>query len=82
MAAGRPWPRNWPHRGLDVLLLEAGPFYRDPEREWSRYENDCNNPADGYFRFGPADRFDQPPWFRELPQYSFVFQLAGTGGTT
>jgi len=69
-------------QGLDVLLLEAGPFYRDPEHEWSRYENDCNNPADGYFRFGSADRFDQPPWFRELPQYSFVFQLAGTGGTT
>jgi choline dehydrogenase-like flavoprotein len=69
-------------RGLDVLVLEAGPFYRDPEREWSRYENDCNNPADGYFRFGSSDRFEQPPWFREQPQYSFVFQLAGTGGTT
>ncbi|MFC4852740.1 GMC family oxidoreductase N-terminal domain-containing protein [Actinophytocola glycyrrhizae] len=69
-------------RGLDVLVLEAGPFHRDPEREWSRYENDCNNPADGYFRFGSSDRFEQPPWYREQPQYSFVFQLAGTGGTT
>ena len=69
-------------RGLDVLVLEAGPFYRDPESQWSRYENDCNNPADGYFRFGASDRFEHPPWFRELPQYSFVFQLAGTGGTT
>ena len=68
-------------RGLDVLVLEAGPFYRDPEREWSRYENDCNNPADGYFRFGPSDR-DRPLWYREQPQYSFVFQLAGSGGTT
>ena len=24
-------------RGLDVLLLEAGPWYRDPENEWSRF---------------------------------------------
>jgi choline dehydrogenase-like flavoprotein len=69
-------------RGLDVLVLEAGPFYRDPENEWSRYENDCNSPADGYFRFGPSDRFDKPPWFRENPQYSYVLQLAGVGGTT
>ncbi len=69
-------------RGLDVLVLEAGPHTTDPEREWSRYENDCNNPADGYFRFGPADRFEKPAWFREFPQASFAWQLAGVGGTT
>jgi choline dehydrogenase-like flavoprotein len=69
-------------RGLDVLLLEAGPHYTDPEQQWSRYENDCNNPADGYFRFGESDRWETPPWFRELPQNSFVWQLAGVGGTT
>lgn len=69
-------------RGLDVLVLEAGPRNADVEQRWSRYENDCNNPADGYFRFGPSDRFEQPPWFRELPQNSFVWQLAGVGGTT
>lgn len=69
-------------RGLDVLLLEAGPHYDDPERQWSRYENDCNNPADGYFRFGESERWETPPWFRELPQNSFVWQLSGVGGTT
>jgi choline dehydrogenase-like flavoprotein len=69
-------------RGLDVLVLEGGPWYRNPEQEWSRYENDANNPGDGYLRFGPADRFERPPWFRELPQSSFVWQLAGSGGTT
>ncbi len=26
--------------------------------------------------------FDKPAWFRELPQNSFVWQLAGVGGTT
>jgi choline dehydrogenase-like flavoprotein len=69
-------------RGLDVLVLEGGPRFDDIEQDWSRYENDSNNPADGYFRFGPRDRARQPPWFRELPQNSFVWQLAGLGGTT
>ncbi|MFL5950425.1 MAG: NAD(P)-binding protein, partial [Gaiellaceae bacterium] len=34
-------------RGLDVLLLEAGPAWTDPEREWSHDENTANNPATG-----------------------------------
>jgi choline dehydrogenase-like flavoprotein len=54
-------------RGLDVLLLEAGPRFADPEHEWSHFESDCNNPSSGYFRFGPADR-SQPPWVREIAQ--------------
>jgi choline dehydrogenase-like flavoprotein len=69
-------------RGLDVLVLEAGPWYRDPENEWSRFENDANNPLDGYFRYGPSDRFEKPAWFRETPQNSFLWQLSGVGGTT
>jgi choline dehydrogenase-like flavoprotein len=68
-------------RGLDVLLLEAGPWYRDPENEWSRYEDDANDPLTGYFRYGPSDR-SKPAWFRETPQNSFLWQLAGVGGTT
>lgn len=69
-------------RGLDVLLLEAGPNYDNPEEQWSRYENDANDPTDGYFRFGPSDRFEKPAWLRELPQNSFLWQLSGVGGTT
>jgi choline dehydrogenase-like flavoprotein len=68
-------------RGLDVLLLEAGPWFRDPENEWSKFEHDANDPLTGYFRFGPGDR-KKPPWFRETPQNSFLWQLAGVGGTT
>jgi len=68
-------------RGLDVLLLEAGPRHADPEQEWSHFENDANNPLTGYFRFGPADR-SKPAWARELPQNSFLWQLSGVGGTT
>jgi len=68
-------------RGLDVLLLEAGPAWTDPEREWSHDENTANNPATGIFRFGPGDR-TQSPWARDLPQNCFVWQTAGVGGST
>ena len=68
-------------RGLDVLLLEAGPRHADPPGDWTHFENDANNPLSGYFRFGPADR-TKPAWARELPQNSFLWQLSGVGGTT
>jgi choline dehydrogenase-like flavoprotein len=68
-------------RGLDVLLLEAGPAWADPERQWSHDENVANNPATGIFRFGPGDR-TQAPWARDLPQNCFVWQTAGVGGST
>jgi choline dehydrogenase-like flavoprotein len=68
-------------RGLDVLLLEAGPAWGNPEREWSHDEYSANNPATGIFRFGPGDR-TQAPWARDLPQNCFVWQTAGVGGST
>ena len=68
-------------RGLDLLLLEAGPRFADPEHDWTHFENDANNAAQGFFRFGPADR-TKPPWLRDLPQNSVVQQLSGVGGTT
>lgn len=68
-------------QGLDVLVLEAGPEFDDPEAQWSRYEDDASNLATGYFRVGPGDR-DRPAWFRELPQASLLWQVAGVGGTT
>lgn len=68
-------------RGLDVLVLEAGPHYTDPDNQWSKFENDANNVTDAYFRFGPGDR-SKPWWFREMPQNSLIWQLAGVGGTT
>lgn len=69
-------------RGLDVLMLEGGPRHADPEHEWTDYENDANNLTDGYLRVGPSDRFRSPAWFRELPQPSYLWQVAGVGGTT
>src|ERR671919_1747694 len=63
-------------RGLDVLLLEAGPRHPRPRDEWTHFENDANNPLTGFLRFGPSDR-SRPAWFRETPQNSFLWQLSG-----
>ena len=64
-------------RGLDLLLLEAGPRHAEPEREWAHFEG----PSLSYFRWGPADR-SKPPWLREMPHNGLIFQLSGVGGTT
>ncbi|MDX6642631.1 MAG: hypothetical protein QOD76_593 [Solirubrobacteraceae bacterium] len=68
-------------RGLDVLVLEAGPRFLRPEHQWSHLENDANNPVNGFLRVGPTDR-TRPAWLRELPQNSFLWQVSGVGGTT
>jgi choline dehydrogenase-like flavoprotein len=68
-------------RGLDVLLLEAGPRFAHSERDWPHFENEVNNPATGVFRFGPGDR-SKPPWARDLPQNCYVWQTAAVGGST
>src|SRR3954465_924479 len=67
-------------RGLDVLLLEAGPRFADPERDWTHFESDANNPSAGYFRFGPGDRA-QPQGGREIPQSPLLVQLWGVGAS-
>jgi choline dehydrogenase-like flavoprotein len=68
-------------KGLKVLLLEAGPFFTHPDKQWRHLENDANNPLTGFLRFGPKDR-SKPAWYRETPQNSFLWQLSGVGGTT
>ena len=65
-------------RGLDVLLLEGGPRFADIEREWSHFESDANNPSNGYFRFGPADR-SKPPWVRDIA--SSMLSSIGSGSS-
>jgi choline dehydrogenase-like flavoprotein len=68
-------------RGLDVLVLEAGARHLRPEQEWTRLEDDTNDPITGRFRVGPSRR-EEAPWLRDFPQNSFVWQIAGVGGTT
>jgi choline dehydrogenase-like flavoprotein len=60
--------------GLDVLVLEAGPRFAAPEREWSHFSQESSNPTTGYFRW---------PYARELhPSAIVVQQVAGVGGST
>ena len=68
-------------RGLDVLLLEAGPQHKNSERDFTHFEIDQNSAFGGVFRFGPGDRTRQS-WARELNQHSAISQIAGVGGTT
>ena len=68
-------------RGLDVLVLEAGARFAHPREEWSHLEDRANDPAFGYFRFGPAD-LTKPRWQRELAHAGVILQAAGVGGTT
>lgn len=68
-------------KGLDVLVLEAGPRHDKPREQWTTFENDANNPLTGYLRWGQQDR-SKPAWFREWSQNSFMWQLSGVGGTT
>jgi len=68
-------------RGLDVLVLEAGPRFAEPSLQFRHLEHDANDPVSGYLRVGPSDR-SKPAWIRELPQNCFLWQVAGVGGTT
>jgi choline dehydrogenase-like flavoprotein len=68
-------------RGLDVLVLEGGARFADPEREWTHFEDDANNPITGFLRKGPSNR-NLSPWLPDHAQQSYVWQVAGVGGTT
>ena len=67
-------------RGAKVLLLEAGPWL-DPDRDFTRLEDDMGSIIDGRLRWGPADR-TRGPWIRRREGVGLVLQAAGVGGTT
>jgi hypothetical protein len=68
-------------QGLSVLQLEAGPYHRRPEHDWTHSETDMNNPVSGIFRWGPSDR-SRGPWNRVIRGVGTISQIAGVGGTT
>lgn len=67
--------------GANVLVLEAGPWYRDLDLDYTRQQHDMASLVDGRFRWGPADR-TKPPWPRRRDGVWLVLQAAGVGGTT
>jgi choline dehydrogenase-like flavoprotein len=92
--------------GLDVLVLEAGPFFgnekwpephvdaggtvsTDPDdldgklmdEQFTHREADANDPTWGYLRVGPSNSA-RAPWFRNLHQNAFIWQVSAVGGTS
>ena len=67
-------------RGVTVTMLEAGPWL-DPERDFTRLEDDMSSIVDGGLRWGPADR-SRGPWVRRRDGVGLILQAAGVGGTT
>jgi choline dehydrogenase-like flavoprotein len=93
-------------QGIDVLLLEGGPWHgnekwpephvdsggtlsTDPEdldgklldEQFTHREAQANDPTYGYLRVGPADH-TRAPWFRNLHQNAFIWQVGAVGGTS
>ncbi|HEX9376309.1 MAG TPA: GMC family oxidoreductase [Actinomycetota bacterium] len=67
-------------RGIEVLMLEAGPWL-DPNEDFSNREHDMRALMNGRLRWGPADR-TKPPWIRRRDGANLILQAAGVGGTT
>ena len=92
--------------GLDVLMIEAGPWHgnrkwpephvdaggtlsNDPDdldgklmdEQYSHREAQANDPTWGYLRVGPSNSA-RAPWFRNLHQNAFIWQVSAVGGTS
>lgn len=80
-AGGAVVAKELSEAGMDVLVLEAGPWYRDLDADFTRQQHDMGSLIDGKFRWGPADR-TKPPWARRRDGVWLTLQLAGVGGTT
>lgn len=67
--------------GMEVLVLEAGPWYQELDTDYTRQQHDMASLVDGKLRWGPGDR-TQPPWTRRRDGVWLILQIAGVGGTT
>jgi choline dehydrogenase-like flavoprotein len=67
-------------QGIDVTVLEAGPWL-DPDRDFSRLEDDMGGIVFGRLSWGPGDR-SRPGWVRRRDGVGLALQAAGVGGTT
>jgi choline dehydrogenase-like flavoprotein len=79
-AGGPVVAKELAERGAKVLMLEAGPWL-DPDRDFTRLEDDMGSIVDGRLRWGPPDR-TVPPWTRRRDGVGLILQVAGVGGTT
>lgn len=81
------WHGNskWPKPHAD----SGGTLSTDPDdldgklmdEQYTHREAGANDPTWGYLRVGPADH-SRAPWFRNLSQNAFIWQVSAVGGTT
>lgn len=84
---GGAWHGNkqWPQPHAD----SGGTISTDPDdldgklldEQFTHREADANDPTYGYLRVGPADH-SRAPWFRNLHQNAFIWQISAVGGTS
>jgi choline dehydrogenase-like flavoprotein len=84
---GGAWHGNeqWPEPHADA----GGTVSTDPDdldgklldEQFTVKEAGANDPTFGYLRVGPADH-SRAPWFRNIPQNAFLWQVSAVGGTT
>jgi choline dehydrogenase-like flavoprotein len=79
-AGGPVVAKELAERGVKVTMLEAGPWL-DPDKDFTRLEDDMGSLVDGKLRWGPADR-TKGPWVRRRDGAGLILQAAGVGGTT
>ncbi|WP_435335382.1 GMC family oxidoreductase N-terminal domain-containing protein [Haloarchaeobius sp. TZWWS8] len=87
MLEGGAWHGNkqWPKPHAD----SGGTVSTDPDdldgklldEQFTHREADANDPTYGYLRVGPADH-SRAPWFRNLHQNAFIWQISAVGGTS
>ncbi|PSP88066.1 GMC family oxidoreductase [Halobacteriales archaeon QS_4_69_34] len=75
------WPEPHEEPGAESSADPADLSGELLEEQFTRLENDTNNPLSGKLRFGPADRC-RGPWYRAITQAAILYQVAGVGGTT
>ena len=76
-AGGPVVAKELAERGVDVLVLEAGPWL-EPDRDFSRLEDDMGSIVEGRFRWGPGDR-SRGPWMRRRDGVGLILQIAAVG---
>lgn len=84
---GGAWHGNekWPTPHADA----GGTVSTDPDDldgkllddQFTVREAAANDPTFGYLRVGPADH-SRAPWFRNIPQNAFLWQVSAVGGTS
>ncbi|MFC6992519.1 GMC family oxidoreductase N-terminal domain-containing protein [Haladaptatus sp. GCM10025707] len=77
----KQWPKPHADAGGTVSTDPADLDGKLLDEQFTHLEADANDPTWGYLRVGPADH-SRAPWFRNLHQNAFIWQISAVGGTS